>query len=171
MNIMPQHTQRDISTATQAPTLQHRPWCDDHATPDPNDPSGTGFCSRTVDVGQVGVELADDDEGTVILLWPGTDRRVTPEQAREIAAELIRAAETVEQSDTESHRPATSGSQPINPATVSVSVADAAAMTSFSQYDIRNAINRGELPAVQHGKQIAVKVDELRQWVDTLEPA
>ena len=78
--------------------LQHRPWCTDHATADPHEPGSTGFCSRTVDVGQVGIELADEPEGTVILLWPGTDRRVTPAQARQIAAELVRAAETVEQS-------------------------------------------------------------------------
>lgn len=102
MTIMPQYTQLDMGTATQATALQHRPWCDDHAPADPNDPSdATGFCSRTVDVGEVGVELADDSGETVILLWPGTDRRVTPGQAREIAAELIRAAETVEQADTE----------------------------------------------------------------------
>lgn len=208
MHIMPQHTQRDISTATQAPSLQHRPWCEDHATADPNDPSGTGFCSRTVEVGQVGVELADEDEGTVILLWPGTDRRVTPEQAREIAAELIRAAETVEQADAESHRrPATSGgsamiqgllnAEPVTVATepgedewegfiitpetrqallnyqtlpISVSVAEAVAMTSFSSYQIYTAISAGELKAVRLGQRLAIKVDELRQWVDTLEP-
>ena len=78
--------------------LQHRPWCDDHAAADPHAATDTGFCSRTVDVGGVGVELADEPDGTVILLWPGTDHRVTPAQARQVAAELIRAAETVEQS-------------------------------------------------------------------------
>jgi hypothetical protein len=83
---------------TATALLQHRPWCDDHAPADPQEPGDTGFCSRTVDVGEVGVELAVEPEGAVILLWSGTDKRVTPEQARQIAAELVRAAETVEQS-------------------------------------------------------------------------
>lgn len=62
--------------------------------------------------------------------------------------------------------------QDISTAThLSVSVRDAAVLTSFSEYEIRNAINAGELAAVRYGKRIAVKVDELRQWVDTLEPA
>jgi excisionase family DNA binding protein len=53
-------------------------------------------------------------------------------------------------------------------ALISVSVADAAGMTSFSEYVIRNAIDRGELPAVRHGRRIAIRVGDLERWIDTL---
>lgn len=55
-----------------------------------------------------------------------------------------------------------------NATALSVSVADAARMTSFSQFIIRNAISSGDLPAVRNGRRIAIRVGDLERWVDTL---
>jgi excisionase family DNA binding protein len=51
---------------------------------------------------------------------------------------------------------------------ITVSVATAVAMTSFSDFTIRDAINRGELPAVRKGRRIAIRVGDLERWIDTL---
>ena len=51
------------------------------------------------------------------------------------------------------------------PSPLSVSVADAAAMTSFSQYEIREAINAGELPAIRRGRRIAILTPDLETWL------
>ena len=52
-----------------------------------------------------------------------------------------------------------------HPATLSVSVADAAAMTSFSPFLIRDAINKGELPAIRRGRRIAILAADLEAWL------
>ena len=51
---------------------------------------------------------------------------------------------------------------------LSISVADAAAVTSFSQALIRDAINRGQLPAVKNGRRIAIRVTDLNAWLESL---
>lgn len=56
----------------------------------------------------------------------------------------------------------------MNPTTLSVSVRDAATLTSFSEYEIRKAINAGELEAVRRGVRIAIPVDALNAWLKSL---
>lgn len=56
-------------------------------------------------------------------------------------------------------------STPQPSAALSVSVKDAAALTSFSDYEIRNAINKGELPVIRRGRRIAIPVPELTAWL------
>jgi hypothetical protein len=40
-------------------------------------------------------------------------------------------------------------------------------MTSFSEFIIREVINSGELPAIRHGRRIAIRVGDLERWLDT----
>ncbi len=56
----------------------------------------------------------------------------------------------------------------MNPTTLSVSVRDAALLTSFSEYEIRKAINAGELEAVRRGVRIAIPVTALTAWIESL---
>src|SRR5690348_7836027 len=51
---------------------------------------------------------------------------------------------------------------------ISLSVSDAATLTSFSEYEIRDAISTGELPAVKRGKRLAILVGDLRSWASAL---
>ena len=53
-----------------------------------------------------------------------------------------------------------------NPTALSVSVQDAADMTSLSTFLIRTAINKGDLKAKKVGTRIAIKVDDLAAWLD-----
>jgi len=56
----------------------------------------------------------------------------------------------------------------MNPQTstaLSVSVKDAAVLTSFSEYEIRDAINKGELAAIRRGRRIAILVPDLTEWL------
>jgi excisionase family DNA binding protein len=57
---------------------------------------------------------------------------------------------------------------PTNSTPLSVSVRDAAAATSFSEYEIRQAINRGELTAVRRGRRLAIPYQALQAWVNGL---
>ena len=59
----------------------------------------------------------------------------------------------------------------MNPTTLSVSVRDAAALTSFSEYEIRKAISAGELPAIRRGVRIAILTSELEAWLQSLPKA
>jgi excisionase family DNA binding protein len=54
------------------------------------------------------------------------------------------------------------------PTPLSVSVRDAAQDTSLSEYEIRQAINKGELPAVKRGRRIVILRDDLHSWLRTL---
>ena len=57
---------------------------------------------------------------------------------------------------------------PTNSTALSVSVRDAAERTSFSEYEIRKAINEGELVAVKRGRRIAIPVGNLERWLGSL---
>ena len=49
---------------------------------------------------------------------------------------------------------------------LSVSVKQAAAMTSIGEFVLRDAINRGDLPALRVGeRRIAILVTELEAWL------
>jgi excisionase family DNA binding protein len=48
---------------------------------------------------------------------------------------------------------------------LSLSVKDAATVTSLSQDSIRDAINRGQLPAIRVGRRIAILVSDLTDWL------
>jgi len=60
---------------------------------------------------------------------------------------------------------------PQHPTALTVSVADAAQLTSFSQYEIRKAINAGELPAIKRGVRLAIFVTDLTAWLQSLPKA
>lgn len=57
---------------------------------------------------------------------------------------------------------------PQHPTALSVSVHHAAALTSFSEYEIRNAINNGSLPASRLGRRIAILTSDLEAWLQSL---
>ena len=59
----------------------------------------------------------------------------------------------------------------MNSTPLSVSVRDAAAMTSLSEYEIRNAVNKGELPAVRRGRRIVIFPADLTTWLKSLPKA
>ena len=59
----------------------------------------------------------------------------------------------------------------MNPTPLSTSVRDVAALTSLSEYEIRNAINKGDLPARKVGRRLVILTDDLRAWLEALEPA
>lgn len=59
----------------------------------------------------------------------------------------------------------------MNPTALSVSVRDAASLTSFSEYEIRNAINKNELPAIRRGRRLAILTTDLELWLKALPKA
>lgn len=56
----------------------------------------------------------------------------------------------------------------MNSTALSVNVRDAALLTSFSEYEIRKAINEGELVAVKRGVRLAIPVENLTAWLKSL---
>ena len=72
----------------------HRAWCNLHN----NDDDGPGYCTRQSEpVEGFGLDVSEND----VVVWhpmrPGQERRpFTADEARAIAAELVRAAELVE---------------------------------------------------------------------------
>ena len=56
----------------------------------------------------------------------------------------------------------------MNSTALSVSVRDAALLTSFSEYEIRKAINEGELVAVKRGRRLSIPTANLQAWLDSL---
>ena len=56
----------------------------------------------------------------------------------------------------------------MNSTALSVSVRDAALFTSFSEYEIRKAINEGSLVAVRLGRRISIPVENLTAWLQSL---
>lgn len=59
-------------------------------------------------------------------------------------------------------------STPRQYAALSVSVAEAADITSFSAFDIWNAVSTGQLPAIRLGDRAAIRVTDLERWLDSL---
>ncbi|NYG05709.1 excisionase family DNA binding protein [Phycicoccus badiiscoriae] len=51
---------------------------------------------------------------------------------------------------------------------IAVSVKEASGLTGLSEYELRQAINRGELPAKRRGRRVLVPVDGLKTWIDSL---
>jgi len=82
-------------------TTEHRTWCNAHLDTE----DGPGLCSRESEpVDTFGIDITEEDHGLGVFVWhpmrPGQDRRsFTADEARAIAAELVRAAELVEAAD------------------------------------------------------------------------
>ncbi len=78
--------------------VTHRSWCNSHI----DDEEGPGLCARESEPAPTfGVDVTAEEDGLALDLWhpmrPGQERRpFTPDEARAIAAELVRAAELVE---------------------------------------------------------------------------
>jgi len=53
---------------------------------------------------------------------------------------------------------------PHQPTPIGHSVKEAAQLTSFSEKEIRDAINDGEIPAIRRGTRIAIDHDGLVAW-------
>lgn len=56
----------------------------------------------------------------------------------------------------------------MNAAAIAVAVKTAAAMTDLSESTIREAIDKGALPAYRVGRSIRIKVSDLEDWIDGL---
>ena len=50
-------------------------------------------------------------------------------------------------------------------------VQDATILTSRTEYEIRDAIDKGELPASVEGQQYQIRTDDLAVWATSLEQA
>ena len=59
----------------------------------------------------------------------------------------------------------------MNSTPLSISVRDAAALTSLSEFEVRKAINSGALPARKVGRRLVILTEDLRRWLDALELA
>jgi hypothetical protein len=83
-----------VSTATL-----HKPWCNDHAESDPGHPKSADWCCHHVNVAGVFVDVLDDASlGSPVSLtvWSDNASILTPAQARELAAALVKGAEILE---------------------------------------------------------------------------
>lgn len=56
----------------------------------------------------------------------------------------------------------------MNSTPLSLSVRDAALATSLSEYEIRQLVNNGTLPAVRRGRRILIDYDGLRAYLRSL---
>ena len=86
-------TSSNVSTIDR-PSL-HEPWCNDHV-----DGVGESWCSHEVRIGEVIVEVDQQEgqDGPRLCLWGANDEAISAQQARQVAAELIKAAEVLEAS-------------------------------------------------------------------------
>ena len=57
-----------------------------------------------------------------------------------------------------------------NSTPIGLSVADAAELTSFSEWVIRAGVNSGEIPAIRKGRRIAVDYAGLMAWFKAQQP-
>lgn len=72
----------------------HQPWCTDHQNVDAEE-GMRPYCCRVHNVAKsgAGVELAQGADGEVeIMLWEGSPREVSAEEAVTLAVELVEAA-------------------------------------------------------------------------------
>jgi hypothetical protein len=53
---------------------------------------------------------------------------------------------------------------PHQPTPIGLSVRDAALLTSFGEKEIRDAVNRGEIPAIRRGTRIVIDYTGLVAW-------
>ena len=58
----------------------------------------------------------------------------------------------------------------MNSTPLSLSVRDAALATSLSEYEIRQLVNNGTLPAVRSGRRILVDYSGLQTYIRSLPP-
>ena len=57
---------------------------------------------------------------------------------------------------------------PPNSPALTYSVRDAAILTSLSEWEIRDAINKEELAAVRRGRRILIPAENLAEWLRSL---
>lgn len=56
----------------------------------------------------------------------------------------------------------------MNPTPLSLSVRDAAALTSLSEYEIRDLVHAGTIPARRRGRRILIDYSALLDWFGSL---
>lgn len=80
----------------EARTTVHAPWCTDHHA---HDDGSYDWCSHTVQVGPVAVEITNDnaERRSYLSVTGDTDNALTPAQAREVSEALLEAAYVVEE--------------------------------------------------------------------------
>lgn len=80
-------------TATMQTTATvHEPWCSRHVDPSPEEGVTRGWCTsaQTVEDVEIGLTTA---EGTIAVeIYSSSDREWTPQEARTVAAEIVRAS-------------------------------------------------------------------------------
>lgn len=59
---------------------------------------------------------------------------------------------------------------PHQPTPIGLSVRDAAALTSFGEKEIRDAVNKGEIPAFRRGTRIVIDHEGLVAWLRSHPP-
>lgn len=57
---------------------------------------------------------------------------------------------------------------PHRPTPLSHSVRDAAVLTSISEWEIRQAINKGALPARRLGRRLLILSSDLQAWLEAM---
>lgn len=190
-------TENDIAqTAESVTEIIHEPWCNNHYTGAgvDDDPSGCRWEQRMSSGAYVNVEEVD---GGRVTVW-SNDSALSPEAAVELASAIVEAAslargETRTTAAVLSNLTRAIGRHgPMDVDIVaeiavlllgdvaeqftrrenrSVSVRDAARLTSLPELDIREAINSGRLEAVKSGKRLAIRVGALETWLESLPKA
>lgn len=81
-----------MTTTMQTTVTVHEPWCTAHVDPNPAEGLREGWCAdaRTVTEVEVGLSTCAGSAG-VEVFSPG-ERMLTPQEARAVAAEIIRAS-------------------------------------------------------------------------------
>lgn len=57
-----------------------------------------------------------------------------------------------------------------NPTPIGLSVRSAAELSSLSEWEIRDAINKGEIPAVRRGRRIVIDYAGFEAWLRSQPP-
>ena len=141
------------TTDQRVSEITHEPWCTAHVDAGP-EAGPIGWCSTATVVHGAHVQLAIDVEeleGRVEIYAP-SDTWLSAAQAREVANAILADADKID-----------------GAGLLALSVRDAAVKTGVSEYEIRNAINFGDLSAKRIGQRLIIPTAALAAWIQTLE--